>query len=85
MTLPGLLQPSAPTAALAASVSAHGTAAVVALRGEAEVLSLRVLVDVLARVIGDSDGPVRERAEGCHLAPANGDCWPLSANSRGAI
>lgn len=48
----------APTAPLVASVSADGTAAVVTLRGEADVLTLPVLVDVLARVIGDSDGPV---------------------------
>jgi anti-anti-sigma factor len=62
MTLTGLAQPTAsaaaPPAALVASVSADGTATVVAFRGEADLFTLPVVIDVLARVIADSDGPV---------------------------
>jgi len=58
MTLTGLAQTDAPTAALVASASTDATATVVTLRGEPDVLTLSALVDVLARVIGDFDGPV---------------------------
>ena len=58
MALSELPQPTVPTAALVASVSADGTATVVTLRGEADLFTLPVVADVLARVIADSDGPV---------------------------
>ena len=58
MTLADLAQPTVPTAALVASVSADGTATVVTLRGEADLFTLPVVVDVLARVIADSNRSV---------------------------
>lgn len=58
MTLTELAQPTIPAAPLIASVSADGLAKVVTLRGEADLFTLPVVVDVLARVIADSDGPV---------------------------
>ncbi len=41
-----------------ASVSTEGAAAVIALRGEADLATVPVVVDTLARVIADHDGPV---------------------------
>lgn len=58
MTLTELAQPTLSAAALDAWVSTEGTAVVVALRGEADLFTLPVVVDVLARVIADHDGPV---------------------------
>ena len=43
---------------LVASVSDEGGAAVVALRCEADLFTLPVVVDVLAGVIADHDGPI---------------------------
>ena len=58
MMLTELSQPIAATAALVASVSADGGAAVVTLRGEADLSTLPMVVDVLVRVIAESEGPV---------------------------
>ena len=58
MTLTELSQRTLSNAALVASVSADGGTAVIALRGEADLATLRVVVDVLARVIADTNGPV---------------------------
>jgi anti-anti-sigma factor len=58
MTLTRLEQSTLPTDALVASLSTEGDSTVVALRGEADVSTLPVIVDVLARVIADHDGPV---------------------------
>lgn len=58
MTLTELAHCTVPAAPLVASVSADGTSTVVILRGEADLFTLPVVVDVLARVIADSDGPV---------------------------
>jgi anti-anti-sigma factor len=58
MTLTEVAQPIVRADALVASVSAEGTAAVVALHGEADLFTLPIVVDVLVRVIADSDGPV---------------------------
>jgi anti-anti-sigma factor len=58
MTLTEVAQPRVPPATLVASVSAEGAAVVVALRVEADLFTRPVVVDLLARVIADSDGPV---------------------------
>lgn len=58
MTLTEFSQPTDPAAVLVASVSVSGRATVVSLRGEADLFTLPVVVDALARVIRDSDGPV---------------------------
>lgn len=58
MTLTELAQPTDSAAILSMSVSSEGAATVIALRGEADLFTLPVLVDVLARVIADHDGPV---------------------------
>jgi anti-anti-sigma factor len=57
MTLAQLSQLNVP-GEMVASVSEDGRAAVVTLRGEAGLAALPVIVDVLARVIGDHDGPL---------------------------
>jgi len=51
-------KPDAPFAVSIASASAEGGATIVTLRGEADVLTLPEIVDALARVIADYDGPV---------------------------
>ena len=58
MTLTELAQPTLPAAALVASVTTEGTNTVVTLRGEADLFTLPTVVDVLAQVIADHDGPV---------------------------
>ena len=58
MTFTEVALPTLPAEALVSSVSADGTAAVVTLRGEADLFTLPVVVDVLARVVADHDGPV---------------------------
>ena len=58
MTLTELAQSPRPADALMASLVTEGSSTVVALRGEADLFTLPVLVDVLARVIADHDGPV---------------------------
>ena len=58
MTLTEFAQSTLPADALVASVSTKGDATVVGLRGEADLFTLPVIVDVLARVIADHDGPV---------------------------
>ena len=58
MTLVEPVQRTIPTAALDASVTADGTTTVITLRGEADLFTLPVVVDVLARVIAEHDGPV---------------------------
>ena len=58
MTLTQLAQSTRPADALVASLAAEGSSTVVALRGEADLFTLPVLVDVLARVTADHDGPV---------------------------
>ncbi|MEY2450162.1 MAG: hypothetical protein QOH79_3638 [Acidimicrobiaceae bacterium] len=58
MTLTQLVKPTIPATVLDASVSINGAAAVVSLRGEADPFTLPVVIDVLARVIADHDGPV---------------------------
>lgn len=58
MTLTEIPQHTARADALVASVSADGMTAVVRLRGEADLFTLPVVVDVLARVTADYDGPV---------------------------
>ena len=52
------LAPPVPADLLVASVSVDGMDTVITLRGEADLFTLPVVVDVLARVIADSDGPV---------------------------
>jgi anti-sigma B factor antagonist len=51
-------QSTLPTDALVASLSTEDDATVLALRGEADLFTLPAIVDVLARVIADHDGPV---------------------------
>lgn len=58
MTLIEFAHCTVPAAPLVASVSAEGTATVVTFRGEADLFTLPVVVEALARVIADSDGPV---------------------------
>ena len=58
MTLTELARPIVPAGALVASVSADGMATILTLVGEADLFTLPVVVDVLARVIADSDGPI---------------------------
>jgi anti-sigma B factor antagonist len=58
MTLTELAQSPRPADALMASLATEGDSTVVALRGEADLFTLPALVDVLARVIADHDGPV---------------------------
>lgn len=58
MTLREFVQPTLPVARLSISCSAEGTAAVLALCGEADLFTLPAVVDALARVIADNDGPI---------------------------
>jgi len=58
MKLTELAQPTVSPGALVASLSADSMATVVTLRGEADVSTLPIVVNVLARAIGDNDGPV---------------------------
>ena len=58
MTVIELDQPNAPLLPFAAGVATQGTSAVVTLRGEADFFTLPVVVEVLARVISEHDGPV---------------------------
>lgn len=58
MTLVEFAQPRLPVAALVTSVSADCASALVALRGEADLFTLPVVIDVLTRVIADTDGPI---------------------------
>jgi anti-anti-sigma factor len=56
--LTALEQSILPTDALVASLSTEGHTTIVALRGDADLFTLPVIVDVLARVIADHDGPL---------------------------
>ena len=58
MTLTDLGHPTIRAAAPVASMSADGTARVVTLSGETDRFTLPTVVEVLARAIADSDGPV---------------------------
>jgi anti-anti-sigma factor len=58
MTLTEVSEPTVNEPALVASVYKDGAATVIALRGEGDLFTLPVVVDVLARVIAASDGPV---------------------------
>ncbi len=58
MTLAGVSKPTVHADAFSASVTAEGTATVVELCGDADQFTLPALVDVLIRVIADSDGTV---------------------------
>ena len=58
MALTESMHPTVPTAVLTASTSTEGTAVIVTLRGEADLFTLPVVIDALARVIADHDGPV---------------------------
>ncbi|MBA3652692.1 MAG: STAS domain-containing protein [Actinobacteria bacterium] len=58
MTLSEVAQTTVSADALVASVTDDDTAAVVTLCGEADLFTLPVVIDVLVRVIAESDGPV---------------------------
>lgn len=58
MTLTELAHPARPPAPFAAKLSIEGPSSVVALRGEADIHTLPALVEALARVIAEHDGPV---------------------------
>ncbi len=58
MTVAELDRPTAPLAPFAARVAAESTSAVITLQGEVDVFTLPAVVDVLARVISEHDGPV---------------------------
>ena len=59
MTLQEIARPTRPVFDCpVASVSADGAATVVAIHGEADLFTLPAVVEVLARAIADSDGPV---------------------------
>ena len=100
MTLTDIAQSNVPTAALVASVSVDGTATIVTLRGEADLCTRPVLVDVLVRVIAESDrslivdlahtefidtGTVRTLARAWQLLNDRGRTLTLRSPSRVAI
>jgi anti-anti-sigma factor len=58
MKLGDVVRPTVPPEVLAASVSYEGASTVVTLRGEADLFTRAVVIDVLTRVIADTDGPV---------------------------
>jgi anti-anti-sigma factor len=58
MTLTEHSKAPAATSALVATISADGGAAIVALRGEADLATLPLVVNVLARVIAESEGAI---------------------------
>lgn len=64
MTLTEFAHCTVPAPPLVASVSTDGTSTVVILREEADLFTLPVVVDVLARVIADSDGPLTVQGGG---------------------